>query len=479
MDNQTNKPVKRKIPHSDSCQMYLLGFGTHTSGCGLIKVTDRPPQFGVFFDGTGNNFKNDIARWDDDKEPTNVSKLHLLYPFDLELFINKTYIDGVGTTVGEEDSNKDKAFALSIGDKVKQALKAAHDFFSQEQFKNAPIGILDIFGFSRGAAAARHFVNEVQRLNKQDPKYFGGPQLQVRFLGLFDTVGSIGMPGDNSQKLYTGEEFNLDINPNAVQHVYQLTAKHEQRKYFPLSSIFTAAGQAPAAHFEEVELPGSHSDVGGGYGPVPDVVYYPIPDTVVSQNHSDCNEKILALKSKYEKQYPDLGVNIKMRVAHEQNNGPYLYSSLDPQWQRHVQPQLAYSALHKMHAKAKEKGVPLEALEILAQKKEFSSRHPGDVYALPSDLQDHLTRLEADPSNTRIEEYVYQHYIHHSHQYRAKPEPWAVFTVNSNDAKTHPDHPASNGKREVFYNEIAKGYSPADQWKRIQVNRGLGRWVRQ
>ena len=51
MDNQS-KPVKRKIPHSDSSPFYLLGFGTHSSGCGLIKVTDRPPQFGVFFDGT-------------------------------------------------------------------------------------------------------------------------------------------------------------------------------------------------------------------------------------------------------------------------------------------------------------------------------------------------------------------------------------------------------------------------------------------
>ena len=479
MDNQTNKSVKRKIPHSDSCEMYLLGFGTHSSGCGLIKVTDRPPQFGVFFDGTGNNFKNDIARWDDDKEPTNVSKLHLLYPDEKEHFIGATYIDGVGTKVGEDDSDKDKAFALSIGDKVKQALEAVQLFFAKEQFKNAPIGILDIFGFSRGAAAARHFVNEVQRLNKQDPKYFGGPQLQVRFLGLFDTVGSIGMPGDNSQKLYTGDEFNLDINPNAVQHVFQLTAKHEQRKYFPLSSIFTAHGQAPAAHFEEVELPGSHSDVGGGYGPVPDIVYYPIPDTVVSLSHNDCNEKIKALKLEYEKKYPAPGININMRIARDQSNGPYLYSSLDPRWQRPVQPQLAYSALRKMHTKAKEKGVPLEELELLTQKKEFDNRHPRDVYVIPSDLQDHLTRLDAEPSNTRIEDYVYQHYIHHSHQYRAKPKPWAVVTLNSNAPQTNPKHPAPNGKREVFYNEIAKGYSPTDQWKRIQVNRGTARWVRQ
>lgn len=477
MNNQSSKPVKRKIPHSDSCQMYLLGFGTHSSGCGLIKVTNRPPQFGVFFDGTGNNLENDIARWDDDKEPTNVSKLHLLYPDEKEHFIGATYIDGVGTTVGEEDSDWDKAIAYSIGEKVKKAIETAQKFF--RDFPNAPIGILDVFGFSRGAAAARHFVNEVHRLNKQSPKYFGGPQLQVRFLGLFDTVGSIGIAGDNSQKLYTGEEFILDINPNAVQHAFHLTARHEQREYFPLSSLYTAPGQLPAAHFEEVELPGAHSDVGGGYGPVPHTVYYPIPEPVVSINRTDCDEKIRALKREYEKKYHAPGINIKMHITHEQKIGPHYVTTLDPQWKRPVNPQLANAALHKMHAKAKEKGVPLEALVVLTQKEQFDSRHPEDVYVIPSDLQDHLTRLEAEPHNTRIEDYVYQRYIHHSHQFRAKPKPWAVVTFNSDAPKTNPKQPASNGKREVFYNEIAKGYSPTDQWKRIQVNRGLGRWERQ
>ena len=77
MENQTNKPVKSKVPHSDACDFYLLGFCTHSSGDGLIKVTNRPPQFGVFFDGTGNNLENDLAKWDDDKEPTNIAKLYI------------------------------------------------------------------------------------------------------------------------------------------------------------------------------------------------------------------------------------------------------------------------------------------------------------------------------------------------------------------------------------------------------------------
>ncbi len=474
MDKPSNKPVKNKVPHSDACDFYHQGFGTHSSGCGQINVTNRPPQFGVFFDGSGNNLTNDTARTDDNKEPTNVSKLYLIYPQKDEHFISKAYIPGVGTTANRDDSDLDLAFAFDFGDKVRKALADTQNFFNIEKFRKAPIGILDVFGFSRGAAAARHFVNEVHRLNKQDPTHFGGPQLHVRFLGLFDTVGSIGVPGDDSQKLPNGEEFNLFVNPNAAQYVYHLTARHEQRAYFPLSSILTDAGQSPAAHFEEVELLGAHSDVGGGYGPVPDVVYYPVPDVVDSSSHADRDAKIRKLKGEYEQKYHEPGVDIRFHVLSEQSMGSWTYTTLNPQWQRPVQTQLAHAALHKMHAKAQEKGVPLEPLVILMQKEQFHSYHPEDAYVIPSDLQDHLSRHESDPQNERIVEYVYKHYIHHSFQYRAK----ASYGINSNKVQENPHHKAPNEKRDVIYNKPSQGYSPNDQWKRIATGRTTGRWVR-
>lgn len=43
------------IPKSDACHFYVLGFDRDEAGCARVRVTDRPPQFGVFFDGTGNN----------------------------------------------------------------------------------------------------------------------------------------------------------------------------------------------------------------------------------------------------------------------------------------------------------------------------------------------------------------------------------------------------------------------------------------
>lgn len=99
----------------------------------------------------------------------------------------------------------------------------------------------------------------------------------------------------------------------------------------------------------------------------------------MSLGHNDCNDKIKALKREYEQKYHAPGIDINMRIVHEQSIGPHLYSTLAPQWQRPVRPQLAFSALHKMHAKAKEKGVPLEALEVLTRKNQFSSRHPDQA----------------------------------------------------------------------------------------------------
>src|SRR5690606_40825703 len=43
-----------------------------------------------------------------------------------------------------------------------------------------------------------------------------------------------------------------------------LTAHHEIRKNFPLSSIMNDNGNGPS-HFTEIAVPGAHSDVGGGY----------------------------------------------------------------------------------------------------------------------------------------------------------------------------------------------------------------------
>lgn len=140
---------------------------------------------------------------------------------------------------------------------------------------------VSIFGFSRGATQARAFANwliELCRLDARlagrgDEMTLGGFKLEVDFLGLFDTVASIGAGNTfgNSWlgKLFDGHgrwadsEGNLRI-PEGVRCVH-LVAAHEIRRSFPLDSI--AVGQTVPANAKEVVFPGVHSDLGCGYSP--------------------------------------------------------------------------------------------------------------------------------------------------------------------------------------------------------------------
>lgn len=109
---------------------------------------------------------------------------------------------------------------------------------------------LDVFGFSRGAVAARDFANGI----KDQEFSFGSTRIRTKFLGLFDTVSSMGSGGN------TGNYGNvtLDTSGNVAEKIVHITAKDEIRQYFPLTLAMTG---------ERIEMVGSHSDIGGGYMP--------------------------------------------------------------------------------------------------------------------------------------------------------------------------------------------------------------------
>ena len=77
----------------------------------------------------------------------------------------------------------------------------------------------------------------------------------VRFVGVFDTVGSFGIAGDDSDP---GQ--NMYIDATDARGVSHYTARHEVRKNFPLT-VVTGIDR---------EYAGVHSDVGGGYPDVDD-----------------------------------------------------------------------------------------------------------------------------------------------------------------------------------------------------------------
>ena len=143
---------------------------------------------------------------------------------------------------------------------------------------------LYIYGFSRGAAAARAFVSWLSELlpapqegqDKPEQCLMAGDlkiPLSVEFLGLFDTVASVGIPhiapiaeghmgwADGNQELPEENKYG-----GLIKHGVHLVSAHEQRLCFPLDSIRRTDGSYPDSCVE-VLYPGMHSDIGGGYPP--------------------------------------------------------------------------------------------------------------------------------------------------------------------------------------------------------------------
>ncbi len=116
-----------------------------------------------------------------------------------------------------------------------------------------------VFGFSRGATLARAFVNRLAKQAKQQGgQWFReGARLRIYFVGIFDTVASVGLPREHNT--YARE---LGI-PSIVERCVHMVAAHELRFAFPLDSV-RRDGHYPANTVEYV-YPGMHSDVGGGY----------------------------------------------------------------------------------------------------------------------------------------------------------------------------------------------------------------------
>jgi len=119
---------------------------------------------------------------------------------------------------------------------------------------------IDVIGFSRGAALARHFGNQIVahtrngRFSYQDDSLgLISACVDLRFMGLMDTVAQFGVLGRKDQDY----QFGIAEVWRWVSHAVAL---HEYSVLFPLTSM--QAGTNPG----RVEAPfiGVHGDVGGG-----------------------------------------------------------------------------------------------------------------------------------------------------------------------------------------------------------------------
>lgn len=189
------------------------------------------------FDGTGQE-----DQMENDKD-TNVVRFARAYRG------RRFYRTGVGTRWGRVGAVVGGWIGAGLEDRVDEALSALKANFARDD------RTIDIVGFSRGAAAALDFANQVwETVGKRQPD---APP--IRFVGLFDTVASTGvLPGPIDIDL------DLELPPN-VRKCCHAMALDEGRASFHLHRMKPRGGaQLAAGTIEEVWFRGCHSDVGGG-----------------------------------------------------------------------------------------------------------------------------------------------------------------------------------------------------------------------
>jgi Uncharacterized alpha/beta hydrolase domain (DUF2235) len=286
----------------------------NASAMEACKTCPKPVWFTAFFDGTGNNFEADgFGKTEVSKvKYSNVAKLaHFAHVEKDGGRVRYEYIEGVGTKcdkVGDTGGGMDGAVGMAAAGKgearIRWMLKQLDDHVTLHMPHVNQIN-LAVFGFSRGATQARAFVRMLtehlaeekgDELNWKKPGLDNKhPQVVVYFMGLFDTVASVGFGGSRLEKAAPSiVENGLRVLPGGIvlgpiaggvlraidkgghavwaqdlripKHVLKcvhFVASHEVREKFPSDSV--REDKVIPDNCVETFYPGMHSDVGGGY----------------------------------------------------------------------------------------------------------------------------------------------------------------------------------------------------------------------
>lgn len=310
LNNMYNTEMKQKM---DSLGSPKKTAPKNATGLGNLDVDDMKDIYKDYGDPeySESSYENDLS---------NPAILFKNYIQKEKEFQFKIYTEGVGThsapqnqggTLEREDYKKDdimQAPAFGAGDagirdKVRKSivdiLKVIKKNIKKEkEFVNTIT--FDVFGFSRGAAAARHFVHVVKhgpyvakmgliypvedlQRNRLPLSYLGklmpdfgvlGQLLQeidlldsrtkvnVRFVGIYDTVPHHGLVQGNDAK-------HLGLHDvNKANYVVHMVAEDEYRANFDLVKISSVARTSTDSGKKggmELTFPGVHCDVGGAY----------------------------------------------------------------------------------------------------------------------------------------------------------------------------------------------------------------------
>lgn len=439
---------------------------------------------------------------------TNVAKLYDLYQPDEKdkdqngIITSPIYIRGVGTKEGKGittggTANLGLAFA-AFGEGAEKRIPEARQKMLHildsvlSTWGSMPSSVtIDLFGFSRGAALARHFINVIlaglpdmsqkpvpatdedlpfgemvtlpdsdqdkhARQDNAAMRYPALPNVSIRFVGLFDTVGSIFIPGNDNELFY-----DLGLPAGCAQNVVHLVAAQEWREYFPLTKVLPGDG-------EEIVLAGAHADIGGGYQMLEkcSLLMDEEPCATVRQRDFELNG-VWAVGQERQQRAQEIILKRARNLGILDENGNLLanwYFDLAPTGGdvhhnvtvsvRLMRDKLTHNGyanvpLHVMHRKAMAAGVPL---------KQFRTSDP--LHVVPEDLQ-HLV----DNPLEELSQELWEKYVHVSatenrcvDRLADRPRTRCPYSLGMQLDPT--------GKREIYPNKLEKDGS---QWSLVRA----------
>jgi len=247
-------------------------------------------KIAVYFDGTWN--VPDQRSTNGRPCPTNIVKLYqaTLATSPAKDIQVVQYIKGLGTRWSERITGG--GFGYGISENIKEGYK-----FLVSNYQ--PGDEIYIFGFSRGAFSARSLVGLIRNvgiLRREkfylvDEAYKGykskarawhpdgvkaiefrsintyGDE-KIKFLGVFDTVGSLGAPFGIVMRWVINRLFGCSFHDTRLSSIV-LNAAHclaiDERRLPFMPTLMTPGANHNPKNFEQKWFPGVHSDIGGGY----------------------------------------------------------------------------------------------------------------------------------------------------------------------------------------------------------------------
>jgi len=293
----------------------------------------------VCFDGTWNSADNGGA----DTNVALISKAIHATTGTGGVLQSVLYLRGVGTSGLDITRQFDGATGLGIDDNI----RSGYMFLAQNY---VPGDEIFLFGFSRGAFTARSLVGLISAaglLKRQSLGSLGAAWLyyrngkrphtpeafmaetsgadahtdvEIRFLGVWDTVGALGIPGhvfDHINHNLYGF-YDTSLCPIVRSACHALAIDEHRGAFVP--TLWTGE-VPPGCEVEQMWFAGAHADVGGGYR---------------TRDLADIPLVWMALKAEAAglvldwSCLPDPGKPKPLAARHDSSSGPFAYNRMVP-----------------------------------------------------------------------------------------------------------------------------------------------------